>query len=76
MDTVAAGSDFTSLLLKNRFYTAFILVWATVVSYSRIYLGVHFPGDVLCGALLGSILGYGIYRLYSFAEKRIYRIKP
>lgn len=30
--------------------------WAILVSYSRIYNGVHYPGDVLCGALLGSLL--------------------
>ena len=34
--------------------------WAAVVSYSRIYMGVHFPGDVICGAAVGLILGFGI----------------
>jgi undecaprenyl-diphosphatase len=68
-----AWAVFTSLLLKNRYYTGFILAWATIISYSRIYLGVHFPGDVLGGAILGAILGYGIYRLYSLAENRIYK---
>ena len=34
--------------------------WATLVSYSRIYMGVHFPGDVICGAAVGMILGFGI----------------
>jgi undecaprenyl-diphosphatase len=68
-----AMAVFTSLLLKTRYYTSFILVWASVVSYSRIYLGVHYPGDVLCGAILGALLGYGAYRLYCFAEKKIYK---
>jgi undecaprenyl-diphosphatase len=31
--------------------------WAVVVSLSRVYLGVHFPGDVLCGAFLGVSIG-------------------
>jgi undecaprenyl-diphosphatase len=68
-----AMAVFTSLLFKKSYYTAFILIWATVISYSRIYLGVHYPGDVLCGAILGALLGYGVYRLYGFAEKKIYK---
>ncbi|WP_026464553.1 phosphatase PAP2 family protein [Adhaeribacter aquaticus] len=35
-----------------------LLIWAVVVSYSRVYLGVHYPGDILGGALLGSMVGY------------------
>ena len=34
--------------------------WAILVSYSRIYMGVHFPGDIICGAAVGMILGFGI----------------
>lgn len=34
--------------------------WAAVVSYSRIYMGAHFPGDIICGAALGMIIGFGI----------------
>jgi undecaprenyl-diphosphatase len=34
---------------------AVLFIWATVVSYSRIYLGAHFPGDILAGALVGSL---------------------
>ena len=38
-----------------------ILVWAAIVSYSRIYLGVHYPLDILCGALLGISIALLIY---------------
>jgi len=68
-----AWAVFTSLLLKNRYYTIFILIWASVISYSRIYLGVHFPGDVLGGAILGTLIGFGIFRFYSFVIKKIYK---
>lgn len=37
---------------------------AALIAYSRIYLGVHYPADILCGALLGSFLGWLIYRIY------------
>ncbi len=43
---------------KFRYFTLLILLWATVISYSRIYLGVHFPGDVIVGGIFGAILGY------------------
>ncbi len=50
-------------ILKShyRYFGWFIFLWAAVVSYSRIYLGVHYVGDVLGGALWGSLLGAGFY---------------
>ena len=46
---------------KNNKWTFFLIVWATIVSYSRIYLGVHYPLDIICGALLGIIIGVHCY---------------
>ena len=54
---------FTSLLFRNKLYTFFIFSWSLLVIYTRIYLGVHFPGDVMGGMILGLILGYAVYRL-------------
>lgn len=56
-----AFAALSASILKNKWYTLFLFVWASVVSYSRIYLGVHFPGDVVCGAILGLMVGYGLY---------------
>lgn len=56
-------SVFLSLLFINRRATLGLLVWAAFVSYSRIYLGVHYPADVLVGALLGGAVGYVIWHL-------------
>ena len=53
-----ALATFISLIFKNKWVTLGIIFWALLVSYSRIYLGAHFPGDVICGALTGSILAW------------------
>jgi len=71
-----AFAVFTTLLLKNRYYAVFILLWASVVSYSRIYLGVHYPGDVLCGAILGTFLASLVFWLYRIGERKIFRTYP
>lgn len=54
---------FTSLLFRNKLYTFFIFSWSLLVVYTRIYLGVHFPGDIIGGMILGLIIGYGVFRL-------------
>lgn len=40
----------------------FAFLWAAIISYSRIYLGVHYPFDVICGAILGMLLGWVNYK--------------
>jgi len=62
-----AVAFFLSKLFKNRNFSIFIFIWATIVSYSRIYLGVHFPFDVLGGAILGGLIGYFVYLGHNLA---------
>lgn len=45
-------------------YASIIFIWALIVSYSRIYVGVHYPGDVLVGGLIGYLIGLLLYALY------------
>ena len=49
-----------------------LLVWAVLVCYSRIYLGKHYPGDILCGALFGLLVGWFVWWIIDFFEKKIF----
>ena len=47
-----------SCVMRSRKFTAMIFAWAIIVSLSRLYVGVHYPTDLLCGAAFGSVFGY------------------
>ena len=67
-----AVAIFTGLTLRDRYkYLIFILIfWAALMGYSRIYIGVHFPLDVLSGFAFGALSGFGFYRLDKYLQKR------
>lgn len=69
-----AFATFSTLFFRNKIYFGLILFWAILVSYSRIYLGVHFPADVLGGAILGTIIAVVFYvinnKTLSFIRKK------
>lgn len=59
---------FTGLLLRPYYrYLVFILLfWAAMMAYSRVYIGVHYPLDIVCGMLFGAIAGFLFYKLNNF----------
>ncbi|WP_239020974.1 phosphatase PAP2 family protein [Pontibacter arcticus] len=63
---------FFSLILsgKYKYFKAVLILWAFVVSYSRIYLGVHYPGDLLGGALVGALCAYLCSLLYFYVVRK------
>lgn len=68
-----ALATFTSLLLRYKPYTITVYIWAIIMVYSRIYLGVHFLTDILAGTLMGICIGLIVYYLYVVVmEKYIY----
>lgn len=64
-----AFAAFSSLVVRNRWYSIMSHVVAATVAYSRIYLGVHFITDVIPGLIVGTVTGWLIYLLYR--ESRI-----
>ncbi len=59
---------FSSLLFKHRISTLIISSWAILTAYSRIYLGVHFLGDVVAGAAIGAIVALTIFFLHRYIQ--------
>ena len=54
-------ATFLSTQFKHYKWSIFLFAWAAVVSYSRIYIGVHYPLDIICGAVLGVLIGIQCY---------------
>lgn len=61
---------FLSLLARRGWMTVVMLVWASWVSVSRVFVGVHYPGDVLCGAMLGVLVGILVYFVVRWVSLR------
>lgn len=67
-----AVAVFVGLLLRNAYrYLIFILLfWSFVMAYSRIYVGVHYPIDIVCGMAFGALTGFMFYKLNNYLGKR------
>ena len=50
-----------------------LTVWAVVMCYSRAYLGKHYPGDIMCGALFGAVVGLAVWWLAKVIEKKLHK---
>ena len=71
-NTFAIATFLTAAMRQNKKWIGWILFpWALISSYSRIYLGFHYPGDIICGAILGILIGWLIWKLFGGLEQRI-----
>jgi undecaprenyl-diphosphatase len=65
-------ATFFFLVFRNKHtWIKWIFIWAALMTYTRIYLGVHYPGDILVGATIGCSMGWIGYRVYSFLYTKI-----
>ncbi|OEK01584.1 hypothetical protein BFP97_08660 [Roseivirga sp. 4D4] len=68
-----AVAIFCWVLLKDHVKYIWLLIpWAALVAYSRVYLGVHFPGDIIAGGLIGIGAAYFVF----FLKSRLEKLKP
>ncbi len=67
-----AAAVFAGLLLKKYYKNLIfiLLLWSAVVAYSRIYVGVHYPLDIICGMTFGAMAGFGFYKLHGYLKGR------
>ncbi len=62
---------FLYLIFKKDFnYFWLLFLWPLIFAYSRIYLGLHYPLDIVCGYLCGAVLGFLTFKLYQTFQKR------
>ena len=55
---------FFSLLMRHRLFVIFMISWSLINCWTRLYLGVHYPGDITVGLIWGGLIGYCVYRFY------------
>lgn len=60
-----AVAVFFSLLVKDRLFTCTLIIWALVNCWTRIFLGVHYPSDIIVGVVWGSVSGLFAYTIYN-----------
>lgn len=69
---VFALSTFLWLDLRSFYrWIGWLFAWALLVSYSRVYLGVHYPGDITIGAMVGIVTGCSVYWLYQYSTTKL-----
>jgi len=61
---------FFSLMFRRRSFVVMMVAYSLINCWTRLYLGVHYPGDITVGLLWGAIVGYTVYRLYSYTLRK------
>ena len=62
---------FFTLLVRSRVLSVAMILWSLLNCWTRLYLGVHFPCDILCGLLWGGAVGTGIWFLHQYVYQKI-----
>lgn len=74
-NTMAVATFLYQIFKKDFKYFWLLFLWPLIFAYSRIYLGLHYPLDIVCGYLCGGILGFLMFKLYQIAKKRNFSVK-
>ncbi len=71
-----SATVFLTSLVRRKSFTFVLLLWAALHSFSRIYLRVHYPGDILFGILAGCFVGVLFYCLYQSVQNKYFYHSP
>lgn len=64
-------ATFLSLLFRYKAVTFTLYFWSATTTFTRLYLGVHYFGDVIVGLIVGCLIGWGFYYLYDKVMQRL-----
>lgn len=62
---------FFALVIRHRVLSIALIAWSLINCWTRLYLGVHYPGDILVGLVWGGLVGTAIWQLYMRINQRI-----
>ena len=65
-----AAATFLSLVIRHRIVMISLFTWGLLQCYSRVYLGVHYPGDILGGLIVGILVGWLVWCLMRWIQRR------
>lgn len=68
-NTFGAATFLSLLFAKKTKWIFMLFLWAAIISYSRIYLGVHYPGDILVGSLVGVFAGFAGFKFFQWLQR-------
>ena len=73
-NTFAIAAFLTPVFREYRPWPAIVLfLWAIISSYSRIYIGYHYPGDIIVGSILGILIGLVFWKVFGFVQKKVWK---
>jgi undecaprenyl-diphosphatase len=61
-----------SVMRSQYKYMYLLFLWPLIFAYSRIYLGLHYPIDILSGYLFGIFSGYSVFKIYQIVQKKYF----
>ena len=70
-NTFSIALFFSQLVRSRQLTVALVVFYSLVNCWTRLYLGVHYPGDITVGLLWGALVAVAVYRLYSLVQARL-----